>query len=452
VVVFQIVTAEVGSRREHDLHSALYANRGRIVGVALRTRFFQIVRDVRDSYWFLPGLIAAAGIIAGLGLVLIDAAIGDGWLGRYEWFYGSRPEGARAMLSTIAGSTITVAGVVFSITLAAVTYASGQFGPRLLGNFTRDRSNQATLGVFIGTYLYCLVVLRTIRSAQETSADSGGTVREAFVPHLAMFGGLTLAVLSTIVLIFFVHHVTLGIHINTVIARVGQKLIEDIQSSAAKEPETLAPTSPSVDCVAVVVSDRDGYVETIDSEALVSIASRNDIILRILRRPGDFVAVERPVLAFAPDGAADDNVKKECLAAFAFGRKRSAEQDLRFAIDELVEIAARALSPGVNDPFTAIACIDWLGAAMGEFERGRAPSEWLFDEEGAARVHLSPLGFEDYLQSAFGQLRPYVAADPNALCSALATLEAVAGAAHADRNRALIEAEHELLQSEGKRT
>lgn len=412
---------------------------------------FQIVRDVRDSYWFLPGLIAASGIIVGLALVLIDARIGDQWLGRYKWFYGSRPEGARAMLSTIAGSTITVAGVVFSITLAAVTYASGQFGPRLLGNFTRDRGNQATLGVFIGTYLYCLVVLRTIRSAKEASADTGGAVREAFVPHLAMFGGLALAVLSTAVLIYFVHHVTLGIHINTVIARVGQKLIDDIQTCGGKEPDTAAPTTPSELREANIVSEWDGYIEAIDFEALVTIASRNDIILRILRRPGDFVAVERPVLAFAPDGAADDNVKQECLAAFAFGRKRSAEQDLRFAIDELVEIAARALSPGVNDPFTAIACIDWLGAAMGEFERSRAPSEWLLDEEGAARVHLSPLQFEDYLQSAFGQLRSYVAADPNALCSALATLDVVARTAHADRNRVLIEAERALLQSEGKR-
>lgn len=151
--------------------------------MAIRTRLLQIVQDVRESYWFLLSLIPGAGVALGLAFVLIDARIGEQWLGRYEWFYGSRPEGARAMLSTIAGSTITVAGVVFSITLAAVTYASGQFGPRLLGNFTRDRGNQATLGVFIGTYLYCLVVLRTIRSAQETGADTGGVVREAFVPQ-----------------------------------------------------------------------------------------------------------------------------------------------------------------------------------------------------------------------------------------------------------------------------
>ena len=202
-------------------------------------------RHVRASYWFLPTLLALTGVALGLGLVLLDARVGDAWLGRYEWFYGSRPEGARAMLSTIAGSTITVAGVVFSITLAAVTYASGQFGPRLLGNFMRDRGNQATLGVFIGTYLYCLVVLRTIRSAEETSADTAGAVRDAFVPHLAMFGGLALAIASTAVLIYFVHHVTSGIHINNVIARVGRHLIADIRErngddAAASVPQTRA--------------------------------------------------------------------------------------------------------------------------------------------------------------------------------------------------------------------
>ncbi|MEO5698799.1 MAG: DUF2254 domain-containing protein [Burkholderiaceae bacterium] len=417
--------------------------------MVIRTRLLQIVHDVRESCWFLPGLIAAAGVALGLGFVLIDASIGDQWLGRYEWFYGSRPEGARAMLSTIAGSTITVAGVVFSITLAAVTYASGQFGPRLLGNFTRDRGNQATLGVFIGTYLYCLVVLRTIRSAQEISADTGGAVREAFVPHIAMFGGLALAIVSTTVLIYFVHHVTTGIHINTVIARVGQKLIDDIRKEDGNPREAARTTASFERPEAIIASQEAGYIEAIDFEALLATACGHNLTLRPLQRAGDFVATDRPLLAVTPEGAVDDRVREECVGAFALGRQRSSRQDLRFAIDELVEIAARALSPGVNDPFTAIACIDWLGAALGELERSCAPCEWLFDEQGAARVQLNPLRFEDYLQSAFGQLRRYVAADPNALRGALATLQAVSRTAQADRNRALVEAEHARLQGEG---
>ena len=119
----------------------------------LKARALELIEDIRGSYWFVPSLLAMLGFAAGLGLVYLDAVVGDAWLGRFEWFYCSRPDGARSLLSTVAGSTITVAGVVFSITLAAVTYASGQYGPRLLSNFVRDRGNQATLGVFIGTFL-----------------------------------------------------------------------------------------------------------------------------------------------------------------------------------------------------------------------------------------------------------------------------------------------------------
>jgi uncharacterized membrane protein len=413
-------------------------------------RLIQVTNIIRASYWFLPGLIAFAGVAFGLGFVLLDAKVGDQWLGRYEWFYGSRPEGARAMLSTIAGSTITVAGVVFSITLAAVTYASGQFGPRLLGNFIRDRGNQATLGVFIGTYLYCLVVLRTIRSAQETSADTGGAVREAFVPHIAMFGGLGLAVVSTAVLIYFVHHVTAGIHINNVIAEVGQRLIADIEEhdNNPTGPTTVHALDETFEVI--VGSAKAGYIQAIDFDALCSICCRHDATLTVLQRPGDFVAVDRPLLSVTPQKAVDINFTKACIEAFGIGRQRSPQQDLRFAIDELVEIAARALSPGVNDPFTAIACIDWLGAALGALDRCRTPCEWLFDDKGVARVHISPLKFEDYLQSAFGQFRSYVAADPNALRSALATLKAVSAGAVHDGNRVLIDAERTHLLNEGK--
>ena len=257
----------------------------------IRTRIIELSENLRSSYWFLPTLLACAGFALGLLLVLVDARLGDTWLGQYEWFYGSRPEGARAMLSTIAGSTITVAGVVFSITLAAVTYASGQFGPRLLGNFMRDRGNQASLGVFIGTYLYCLVVLRTIRSAEETSADTGGAVRDAFVPHVAMFGGLALAIASTAVLIYFVHHVTSGIHINNVIARVGRDLIDQIrQRSEEGDTDSKTTSLPSLaGQLKLILATKNGYIEAIDYDALLQIAWRHELVLRPVRRAGDFV-------------------------------------------------------------------------------------------------------------------------------------------------------------------
>ena len=410
-----------------------------------RTRLIEIGEEIRASYWFLPGLLAFAGFSLGLLLVLLDARLGDAWLGQYEWFYGSRPEGARAMLSTIAGSTITVAGVVFSITLAAVTYASGQFGPRLLGNFMRDRGNQATLGIFIGTYLYCLVVLRTIRSAEETSADTGGAVRDAFVPHLAMFGGLALAILSTAVLIYFVHHVTSGIHINNVIAKVGQNLIADIRERSEDEAPASPPRPPEAGKSTYIASTKTGYVEAIDFGAMLTMACRNDLVVRSIRRAGDFVSEGWPLLEVGATKPVSESVIDDCNAAVSVGRQRTGQQDLRFAIDELVEIASRALSPGVNDPFTAIACIDWLGAALTEFDRRPDPPKYMTAKDGAVRMILRPLQFEDYLTAAFGQLRSYVAADPNARSHALAALSELAAQVGQPRHRALIEAERDRL-------
>jgi uncharacterized membrane protein len=298
--------------------------------VWLKTRFLEKVEDVRGSYWFIPSLLALLGFLAGLGLVYLDAVLGDAWLGRFEWFYGSRPDGARSLLSTVAGSTITVAGVVFSITLAAVTYAAGQYGPRLLSNFIRDRGNQVTLGVFIGTFLYCLVVLRTIRSAEEASADSSGAMRDAFVPHVAMFGALALAVASIGVLIYFVHHVTDAIHINNVIARIGRGLLDDVAHRRDEEvgiewEEAESGAGISAGGVPVLAT-KAGYVESLDEDGLLEMATKRGAVVTVLAAPGDFVHRGRTLLqvdrggedlrALANSSRSVENVRRSRIYAF----------------------------------------------------------------------------------------------------------------------------------------
>ncbi len=411
----------------------------------VKARLSAFVEDVRGSYWFVPSLLALVGFAAGLALVYLDALLGEAWLGRFEWFYGSRPEGARALLSTVAGSTITVAGVVFSITLAAVTFASGQYGPRLLSNFVRDRGNQATLGVFIGTFLYCLVVLRTIRSVEEASADTSGAMREAFVPHLAMFGALALAILSIGVLIYFVHHVTDGIHINNVIAKIGRGLLADIAARDDEGPGVSASGIALPAAGSTIAATRTGYVDALDEEALLALAIERDLILTVLAIPGDFVHRGRPLLRVAPAGA---DAPHACGDLFAISRKRSALQDLRFALDELVELAARALSPGVNDPFTAIACIDWLGAALSDLASMPSRPCSLSDPAGHVRVVVPRLTFADYLQTAIGQLRPYAVRDPNAAAHLLRTLAIVRDTISDPACRELIETERRRVLSE----
>lgn len=372
---------------------------GSLPGVAL-------LAELRDKYWFLPGISALMGLVAGIGLVAIDNAVGSQWLGNLEALHGSRPEGARAMLSTIAGSTITVAGVVFSITLAAVTYASGQHGPRLLTNFARDTGNQLTLGVFIGTYVYCLVVLRTIRSAGEDASAS------AFVPHIAVYGALALALSSIGVLIYFFHHVTETIHINNVIARIGRKLIERLRRHGV-DTEAAGPGSdarPAAGYTVAVVARRTGYVESIAHQDLARMAAKLGLCVQLCCRPGDFVLAGTALMEVAEIAGQPGLDKAALAAAVAIGDRRTDLQDLRFGFDELTEIAIRALSPGINDPFTAVACIDWLTAALRECEQAFAGSiDFAGDGTGALRTQ--PLAFDDFVAASFGRLRQHVAAE-----------------------------------------
>ena len=218
--------AVLGDRAgRNDQARAGTAHRSRCGENAMRARLLRLSNDLRESYWFVPTVMAIGALLLALAMVYIDSHAGSGWMDGLPWLYAARPDGARSLLSSIGGSMIGVAGTTFSVTIAAVVYASGQYGPRLLSNFMSDRGNQVTLGTFIATFVYSLVVLRTIRSAGESGAGA-----PAFVPQLALLVALVLVLCSIAVLIFFIHHVPMRIHINNVIERIGDRLIEEIDS------------------------------------------------------------------------------------------------------------------------------------------------------------------------------------------------------------------------------
>lgn len=377
-----------------------------------------------------------AALLAGV-MIWLDSNEQSDWMDRFSWLYASRPNGARAVLSTIGGSMITVAGTVFSITIAAVVYASGQYGPRLLSNFMRDRGNQVTLGTFIATFLYCLIILRTVRSPEE----SGGV---GFVPNLGLLVAVLLAVCSIAVLIFFIHHVPSKLHINSVIEDVGDRLLREIDqrfpnfigSSRGDAPNASDKAIPAVfrkgakrDADAepgAVRAAETGYIQLVDDEELLRVACELSLVLRLQYQPGDFVHVGRTLVETWPDEACDEESADRLRNAFSIGSQRTALQDLRFLIDELVEIAARALSPGVNDPFTAVTCLDWLGAAMSDLSQRELPSPLREDEHGALRVIAHPLTFRYFLDRSFGALTQYCAGDTVAALRFLAALGEVA--------------------------
>ena len=403
---------------------------------ALRARLLDVWDNVRSSYWFIPSLMAVFAAGLAVGLIALDERLGPGWMEDVPFLTGNKPDGARAFLSTIAGSMIGVAGVTFSITIASVVYATGQYGPRLLTNFMDDRGNQVTLGTFVSTFLYCLLVLRTIRSAEEE-----GGVGDAFVPHVSIVVGLGLAVASLGVFIFFIHHVPKSIHVSNLVAGVGRDLCRKLdtlfperigEAETTREARSDGSARTSVpdrffeDAVRVA-ADSTGYVRGVDADRLLHLATEHDLLLRVRRRPGDFVADDDTlVLAWPPDRVSDDALEAVRLA-FAWGAQRTARQDTRFLVNELVEIAARALSPGVNDPFTAISCLDWLSAALKALADRDFPRPTRHDDRGELRVIAEPTTFDEFVEGVYGQLRPYLVTDRNAALHALRTIGEVAG-------------------------
>ena len=392
----------------------------------MRTRLLRLLYDLRASYWFLPSVMALIAIMLGAGIVWLDAGPAAGLLDGLGWYQTAKPDGAQEVLSTIAGSMITVAGVVFSITIVAIAYAASQYGPRILTNFMSDRGNQVTLGTFIATFVYCLVVLRTIRGGDEGE----------FVPQIAVMIGLFLALCSIAVFIYFIHHVPNSIHINNVVARIGKQLLHlvDKQFPAdVGEPSSPADGAESAGerClserkgVAAVGAKASGYIESLDDDGLMGTACDNGLVLQLHRKPGDFVFSDAPLMSAWPAEKVDDHVRRKLQRAWSVGNSRSPTQDIFFLIDELVEIAARALSTGVNDPYTAITCLDWLGAGAAEIGQRPIPSHRRQDENGAVRVIVRPENFETFIERGFGRMRPYLARDANAATHAFVTLSAV---------------------------
>jgi len=313
-----------------------------------------------DLFWIRPALLVVGLVVAGEMAVLAEhAGTKLPWLPA-AWLYSGGEAGARAMLGAVAASTIGVAGTTFSITVAALSLASGQMGPRLLRNFVRDSGNQYTLGIFLGTFAYSLVLLRTVRSVEEVT----------FVPHLGVTGALLLALLCVATLVWFVQHVASGINVQTVIDLVHDELTEAIARLCPEQPDCAPRVAPPRG-VPVTLEGR-GYLRAVDVAGLAGWAEEHRAVVVLVVRPGDYLFPGAAVaeLAAGPVGEAAETAVR---GALLLGARQAATQDLEFAVRQLVEVAVRALSTGINDPFTAIAVLDRLGAALCQIARRHLP-------------------------------------------------------------------------------
>lgn len=402
----------------------------------MKTRVLSLLDRLRSSYWFVPSLMAATAVAAALGTIRLDQVMEAPWVTNIGFVYTGGAEGARSLLSTVASSMITVAGVVFSITIVALSLAATQFGPRLLRNFMRDRSAQVVLGTFIATFIYCVLVLRTVRG------EDGG---RGFLPHISVTIAVALSLASLGVLIYFIHHVASLINVAQVAHGVRCDLDQAIDRlfpdrlghGSADEPEEAEPPEPPPGS-RMVNARESGYVQVIDSEEVLRLARERGVVVQILHRPGHFVIAGRPLFALWPGPPVDEALEGALCDATVVGIQRTLTQDMEFAIDQLVEVAVRALSPGLNDPFTAITCIDHLGAALCRLAGRRLPSARRCGEDGALRVVAQPLTFDGALRASFSQIRQYGRGSVAVMLRLLETLARVAGCARRPADRAAL--------------
>ncbi|MEJ2515300.1 MAG: DUF2254 domain-containing protein [Gammaproteobacteria bacterium] len=370
----------------------------------MRIKLLRIWEELTRSFWFTPTLIAIGGLVLAVVLVLAEPWVRPLELPYLSKLYLSDPAGARSILATIASSAITVAGVVFSITIVVLNMASAQFGPRLLPNFMQHGATQAVLGTFMGTFIYCLTSLSMIHVGNGSPQ----------VPQLAVAMGLVLGVASFGVLIYFIHHVAIFIQAPRIIDDVGRQLIANLESAfpARDDSRPSSPPQPGEPAAgAAIIEGRPvcassaGYVQAVDREGLLDAARERDLHIRLLVHPGDYVSTGDRVAEVQGDDPPEDNADGPVLSALLLGPQRTQTQDPAFGVYQLVEIGLRALSPGINDPFTAVSCIDRLGNAVGELARRQIPSHLVWDDEGQLRLQVKPYTYASIVGAAFDQLR-----------------------------------------------
>ncbi len=378
---------------------------------------------LRTNLWLIPTVEVVAAALLFTVTYQLDQAAYAGDLTLPAWVNNGSADAARQILTGIAAAVITVVGLVFSITIVALTLTSTQFGPRMLRNFIRDRGTQVTLGTFVATFVYAVLVLGSISHG----------ARGDFVPHLSITMTLGLALASLGVLIYFFHHMAKSIQLPEVIASIARDLAEAIEAEAIVSNEaasTATDAGPSVgelerrldESGALVPSPTSGYLQFVRYDHLVGIAAESDAVIRLLHRPGHFVLQGLPLATVWPAESAS-SITRSLERAHFTGPNRTLTQDLSFAIDQLVEIALRALSPAVNDTFSAITCVDWLSDGLAKISSRWDPQLVHRDGLGNVRVIAAEVPYSRFVERSFDKIRQASRAMPAVM---IRQLEAIA--------------------------
>jgi uncharacterized membrane protein len=396
---------------------------------------------VRSSLWFVPSLLVLGGLALAVALVELGSLHDLDLQRRWPRLFGAGAEGARGMLSAIATAMLTVAATVFSITLAVLSLAASQYSPRVLRTFMSDRPTQVVLGVFVAVFVYCLAVLRTIRGGEDP-----------FVPSLAVLGGMVLALVAVGFLVFFIHHLASSIEAPSILQRVGRgtdAAVENLFPEELGEEADEASHEAALDCGdrwTAAPAAATGYIVSLDNDALLAFARKQGRVVRMALALGDYALQGQPLAWLSGDGKVDEEAQRALNACYDLERQRTVEQDAAFGLQQMVDVALRALSPGINDQSTAVLCIDRLTEVLVRLARRRIEQPYRRDDTALRVIAIGPT-FAGLVNLVFADLRENGAGKPVVLERLLWSLERIGAAtASVARRRVLSEEAERIAQ------
>lgn len=391
----------------------------------MRIRVLRLWEIVATSYWFLPGLMIVGAFALSYVTLALDRHLHPHSHDGYRWIYPGGAKGAQDMVAALAGAIITVTGVVFSVTIVVLSLASSQFGPWVLRNFMVDRANQVVLGIFIGTFTYCLLILPRI-----TTDEMG----QSFIPRISVSVSFLLSLISIGALTFFIHHVSTSIQAFCIVERITQDLEDAIDSvmpaqTVAADSDNTRPRADGdvpegFEAEAHTIRSEDsGYIDVIDYDTILTEAENRDLIVRVVNRPGKFLVAGSPILRLWPPDRVDDRLIRTLRDVVKVAHRRTPTQDIEFGLNQLVEIALRALSPGINDTLTALLCVDRIGQALCRIVTRVLPPTYYYDKAGRLRIVTQPETFQGLADAVFDLIRQSLG---NSISTAIRLLEMIA--------------------------
>ena len=404
---------------------------------------------LRVSLWFLPAVMAILAILLAWTVYWLDTYVPNEALNNSRFVLSGTSADVRAALLSMAATVLTTASVVFTLLTLPLSTVVAQYGSRLLRVFLADRTTQIVLAMFAGTFVYCIAASMSIPPA-EVEFDS---------PQLIPTVGLYLMIATFGTLILLVQHVSTMLQAPNIAAAAGAQLLEVVHAEILGEDAAEsglaasvqgAPSSLLVGEGYPVTVNSNGYIQAADPEILLSLAQEQNLVVRVVRKPGAFVRSGEVVALVWPVEQVDARLAALVSRTFRLGNQRTPTQDVECAVNQLVEMAVRAMSPAINDPFTAMTCLDHIASGLAQFVRQGGETPYLLDQKGQLRLIFEPITFAELLNAAFDMLRHASCDNASVLLHMLKTIETIGGATKSTESHQELVRHVRLIQAESK--